>query len=91
MCGASSSPAAPGANRLRCVHSRGVRCGVQILQYTLVGTSEVLASIGQIEFFYDQVRHPLAPAPHLKHTTLTLTRARIVYPKAILFVFGPRL
>ena len=28
---------------------------VQILQYTLVGFSEVLASIGQIEFFYDQV------------------------------------
>lgn len=27
----------------------------QILQYALVGASEVLASIGQIEFFYDQV------------------------------------
>ena len=27
----------------------------QILQYSLVGASEVLASIGQLEFFYDQV------------------------------------
>eukprot|EP00892_Ulva_mutabilis_P001566 jgi/Ulvmu1/1140/UM107_0014.1 len=31
-----------------------IHISTQILQYTLVGTSEVLASIGQIEFFYDQ-------------------------------------
>jgi dipeptide/tripeptide permease len=30
----------------------------QILQYALVGASEVLASIGQLEFFYDQVSPP---------------------------------
>ena len=33
----------------------------QILQYTLVGSSEVLASIGQLEFFYDQVGMPELP------------------------------
>jgi POT family len=39
----------------------------QVLQYTLVGSSEVLASIGQIEFFYDQVRSCAARGTAVVH------------------------
>lgn len=38
-----------------------LQCSLSIFwqapQYFIVGASEVLASIGQLEFFYDQVRH----------------------------------
>jgi len=36
--------------------------------YILVGASEVLASVGQLEFFYDQVRAVAALGAHWRRT-----------------------
>ena len=60
---AAAAMAAAGVverNRMAAINAGG-NVGVmqQVTPYMLVGASEVLASIGQIEFFYDQARAPL--------------------------------
>lgn len=46
-------------NRMRAIaDGSNVSVMQQVTPYLLVGASEVLSSIGQIEFFYDQVQFP---------------------------------